>query len=66
MNITFPKYPTLFFLSYSNEDQEPVANFIVPDWGDRVDSGVGLLYRPDRLHRLAGRYDNTVLCISQL
>jgi hypothetical protein len=64
MNITFPKYPTVrCFLSYCNEDQEPVAKFIVPDCGDRVDSGVGLLYRPDRP---AGRYDNTVLCISQL
>ncbi len=31
------------------------AEFIVPDWGDKVNSGIGL-YRPARLHRLAGRY----------
>ncbi len=33
---------------------------IVPDWGggDKVDSGIGLSYRPAKLHRLAGRYDN--------
>jgi hypothetical protein len=41
----------------------PVAKFIVPDWGDKVDSGKGLSYRPAKLHRLAGRYDN--LCRSQ-
>jgi hypothetical protein len=36
-----------------------VAKFIVPDWGNKVDSGIGFLsYRPARLHRLAGRYDN--------
>ncbi len=33
------------------------AQFIVPDWGDKVDYVTGLLYGPDRLHRLAGRYD---------
>ncbi len=37
-----------------------VAKFIVPDWGDKVDSGIGLSFRPAtaRLHWLAGRYDN--------
>jgi len=25
------------------------ASFIVPDWGDKVDSGIGLSYRPARL-----------------
>jgi hypothetical protein len=34
-----------------------VAKFIVPDWGDKVDSGMELSYRPARLHRLAGRYE---------
>jgi hypothetical protein len=34
------------------------AKFLHPDWGDIVDSGTGLLYRPARLHRPAGRYDN--------
>jgi hypothetical protein len=27
--------------------------FLVSDWGDIVDSGIGLSYRPARLHRLA-------------
>ncbi len=35
-----------------------VAKFIVSDWGDKVGSGIGFSYRPARLHRLAGRYDN--------
>ncbi len=39
---------------------DPVIKFIVPDWGDKVSSGIGLAYRPARLHRLAGRYDNPV------
>ncbi len=41
----------------------PIAKFIVLDFGDKVDSGIGLLYRHARLHRQAGRYDN--LCRSQ-
>jgi len=36
----------------------PKAQFLVPDWGDKIDYGIGLSYRPPRLHRLAGRYDN--------
>jgi hypothetical protein len=45
----------------------PLAKFIVSDWGwgDEVDSGIGLSYRPARLHRLAGRYDNPI-CRCQL
>jgi hypothetical protein len=27
------------------------AQFIVPDWGDKVDNGIGLSYRPVRLHK---------------
>ena len=38
----------------------PVAKFIVPDWGDKVDSGIGLSYRHARLHRLADLYDNPI------
>ncbi len=35
------------------------AKFLVPDCGDIVPpTGMGLSYRPARLHRLAGRYDN--------
>jgi hypothetical protein len=30
------------------------ATFIVPDWEDKVDSGIGLSYLPAMLHRLAG------------
>jgi hypothetical protein len=52
------------FIMYAEHDMRlqnplPAAKFIVPDWGDKVDSGIGLLFRgPARLHRLAGRYDN--------
>ncbi len=35
-----------------------VAEFTGPDWGDKVNSGIGLSYKPARLHGLAGRYDN--------
>jgi hypothetical protein len=36
------------------------AQFIVPDWGDKVVYGMGLSYWSVRLHRLAvaGLYDN--------
>jgi hypothetical protein len=37
------------------------AQFIVPDWGDKVNFGIGLSYRSVRPHRLAGRYDNPML-----
>jgi hypothetical protein len=39
-------------------DTKPEAEFIVPDWGDKVNYGIGLSYRPAKLHRLAGRHDN--------
>jgi hypothetical protein len=42
-----------------------VAKFIVPDWGDKVDSGIGYPHQPARLHRLAGRNDNPMLESSQ-
>jgi hypothetical protein len=35
-----------------------VAEFIDPDWGDKVNSDIWLSYQPARLHGLAGRYDN--------
>jgi hypothetical protein len=38
----------------------PVAKFLVPDWEDKVNSGIGLSCRPARLHRLAGRYNNSM------
>ncbi len=34
--------------------------FIVPDCGDKVDSCIGLSYRPGMLNRLDGRYDNSM------
>jgi hypothetical protein len=34
------------------------AQFLVLDLGNKVDSGIGLSYRPTRLHRLAGLCDN--------
>jgi hypothetical protein len=30
----------------------PVAKFIVPDWGNKVDSGIGLSYQPANARRL--------------
>jgi hypothetical protein len=49
--------------------EQTVAEFIDPDWGDKVNSGIGLLYRPARLDRLAGQFDNLVpeltVCIPQ-
>jgi len=42
----------------------PVAKLLVPEWEDIVDSGIGLSYRPARLHRLSGRYVN--LCQTRL
>ncbi len=45
-------------------DANPEAKFIVPDWGDKVDSGIGLSYRPGSL---AGQYDiDNPLCRNQL
>jgi hypothetical protein len=35
-----------------------VAKCTVHDWGDIVDSGIGLLYRPARIQRMVGSYDN--------
>ncbi len=40
------------------QDQHFVAKFFVLDCGDIVDSVVRLSYRPARLQRLVGRYDN--------
>ncbi len=57
----FWRFPTKTCTSYSNNRMDiskgltrkcPEAPFIVPDWGDKVDYGVGLPYRPVRLHRL--------------
>jgi hypothetical protein len=34
-----------------------VAKFLVPDWGYKVDCGIGLSYWPASICSLAGRYD---------
>jgi hypothetical protein len=47
--------PQKFFCTIPRIDK-----FLVPEWGDKVDSGIGLSYRPARLRRLAGRYDYPV------
>ncbi len=36
----------------------PVAKLIVLNWRDKVDSVIWLSYRPARLQRLTGRYNN--------
>ncbi len=41
------------FIAKLSEDQ-----FILPYWENKVDYGIVLSYRPVRLHRLAGGYDN--------
>jgi hypothetical protein len=46
----FPQSRTLALAS--------VAKFIVPDWGNKVNFGKWLSFRPAKLHRLGGRYDN--------
>jgi hypothetical protein len=39
-------------------DANTKAQFIVPDWGGKIDYCIGLSCRPVWLHRLAGQYDN--------
>jgi hypothetical protein len=51
------RYETFYSLSTE-------AQFIVPDWGDKVDFVTGLSYRPVRLDGLAGRYDNPLCKLS--
>jgi hypothetical protein len=46
-------YEDFFFFFIS-----AVAKFRVPDWEDKVNSDIGLSYRPTRLCSLAGRYEN--------
>jgi hypothetical protein len=46
-----------FFLKHRGYGN-PSAEFKDPDWNDTVNFGIGLLYRPARLHGLAGWYDN--------
>jgi hypothetical protein len=43
----------------------PVAVILVPDLGDESGYGVGLSYRPAKLHRLAVLYDNPTSFIPQ-
>jgi hypothetical protein len=39
-------------------DSSPEDKFIGPDWGYKVEYGMGLSFQPVRLLWLAGRYDN--------
>ncbi len=48
-NKTAKRLPVLSLVCYS------IAEFTIPDWGDKVNFGIGLSYRPARLHNLAGR-----------
>ncbi len=43
---------------FSEIHQAVEAKFRVLDWGDKVNSGIGLSHQSARLHRLAGRYEN--------
>ncbi len=36
------------------------SQIIVPDWGDKVNSGIGFSYRPASLCSVAYQYDNTM------
>ncbi len=42
------------------------AQFIVPDWGDKVDNGIGLLYRPGPAGSKGWRAGTTILSHSRL
>ncbi len=57
-----PQFLILQFLSNGGaQGSRPVAKFIVPDRGDKINSGIRLSYRPAKLrtvHRLASKYDN--------
>jgi hypothetical protein len=63
-NISFEaKFRTYFIFSKNLQgpaikDFYPVAEFLDPGWGDKVNSGIGLSYRPAKPGSLAGRYDN--------
>ncbi len=46
------------FTPYPPIPHIPGAKFIVLDWGDKVNSDIGMWYRPTRLYRLAGWCDN--------
>jgi hypothetical protein len=50
----------LKILSMNTKKTPSVSKFIVPDWGDKVNSGIGLSYWPARRNRPAGRYDNPI------
>ncbi len=45
-------------ITYTVRRATAVAEFIDPYGGYKVNSGIGLSYRPARLHGLAGLYDN--------
>jgi hypothetical protein len=61
---------SLSLWSELSRGHSPSAKFIVPDWGNKVDSGIGVSYRLARPHRLTtGLYSVRqpyTLCRSQL
>ncbi len=56
----FPFFFVLWSAPCDYYMKRTIAKFRVPDWGNIVDSGIGLSYRPAILGSLAGRYDNTM------
>jgi hypothetical protein len=48
----------LSLISLLQAEDWTVAEFIVPNWGDKVNSGIVLSYGAARLHHLAGWYTN--------
>ncbi len=51
------RYPHIYLTPHLNNFSAE-AEFIDLDWGDKVNSGIALSYRPVRLHGLAGWCDN--------
>ncbi len=57
---TFSGYPSLWMLLSLGSLGCIVAIFLVPDWGVKADSDIGLSCRHARLPRLASRFNNPV------
>ncbi len=49
-NVQF--FCTLTYSIYASLRSQSEAQFMVPDWGYKVDCGIGLSYRPVGLHTL--------------
>ncbi len=53
--------PRLLVGSSVGDGENPVAKFLVHDWGDVVDPGIRLSYRPARLHTVGWLAGTTTL-----